>query len=132
MTRVREPPPTEECPSDASPVFGFCGPTCGDCPDIETSPSLSYQGCVGLNGERGVGLCTHSQACSAGDRILEADASEVFWDGTDPTACLVQRDPVTGEYWEWGWTVSVPACTAYRALYPESFDCRDVDWETIP
>jgi len=132
LTRVREQPPVEVCPRDASDVFRFCGPNCGDCPDPDASPSGGYQGCVGLGGERGVGLCALDEACVPGSYLLEPEAAANYWGGTQPTACLVQRDPDTGEYWEWGWTVGAPACIAYRERYPEAFDCRDIDWESLP
>lgn len=132
LTRVRTGPPTEACPADVSTVFTFCGPECGSCPPVEDSPGNWYYGCVGVNDERGTGICAFQDACGPGSALLEEETSELLFGPGHPPACLVQRDPVSGEYWDWGWTVSVEACAAYRERYPDAFDCRDFDWETIP
>lgn len=98
LTRVREAPPAEDCPADVSSVFTFCGTSCDACPTFgDDAPGGTYLGCVGLSSERGVGVCAFDEACAPGSYLLESGASERIWgDGTDPTACLVQRDPETG------------------------------------
>ena len=130
LTPVVTGPPEQACPEQPSEDFPFCGTDCGSCswePD-----RMPYLGCVGLNDERGVGVCALDFGCRANDFSLDP----ANWEGLDfirePLACLLLRDPETGEWWEGGWLTAEASCKAYRELYPDRYDCRNYDWESIP
>jgi len=128
LTPVVTGPASDECPSNESSRWPFCGLECGDCEDLPGHGG--YVGCVGINDERGVGVCVGRDRCAPGAFILDPDRWEALGE-PEPVACLVLRDPLTDEYWEWGWPTGAATCRAYRELYPDRFDCRDFDWNSI-
>lgn len=128
LTRVETGPPAEACPANVSERWPFCGLECGGCRDIPEQSG--YNGCVGLNDERGIGVCARGDSCTPGAFILDPEKWELFGE-PEPIACLVLRDPLTDEYWQWGWPTGAATCRAYRERYPYRFDCRDFDWTSI-
>lgn len=128
LSPVLTGPPGEACPSHVSDVYPFCG-ECGSCPNVDESWGELRLGCVGISDARGVGVCVLEDSCAPGDPHLDP----ANWGREpEPLACLVVRDPVSDEFWGWGWTVGQQSCRAYRELYPERYDCRDIGWESIP
>jgi len=126
-TPVVTGPPSEACPDSLSDAFRFCGRECEGCDISDDQPFLPS--CLGVNDERGIGICT-DRGCRPGEEVLDpAYAMDRYG---EVTACLVPRHAETREYWEYGWAVGLETCKAYRALYPEDFDCRDIDWSSVP
>ena len=108
----------------------FCGLECPRCPIQRPDGEPFASSCVGLNEERGVGLCTAPLRCHEGSQFTDPSRE---WDERfgESLACLVVRDPVTEELWDWGWVTGVEPCKQYRALYPDRFDCRNSDWDPL-
>ena len=54
--------------------------------------------------------------------------------GDMPCVCLVFRHAATADgLSDYGFPATERSCIAYRALYPEDFDCVvDRDWHTLP
>ena len=75
-------------------------------------------------------MCGTGDSCTPGALILDPEEWDFFGE-PEPIACLVLRDPLTEEFWEWGWPTGAATCRAYRELYPDRFDCRDFDWASI-
>ncbi len=127
LSVATEPPPVEACPTSDNARTPLCGPTCGDCPVVLPGELDLFQvPCIGVNAGRGIGQCTFSPTnhCTPGDFALSN--TEIY---RGATACLVElgdEEPVGG------WITYVDSCRQYRALYPDDFDCRDVDWNSVP
>lgn len=94
---------------------------------------VSEPSCIGLNEERGIGLCTYSLGCGPEHILLDPENFSLFFEemGLDePVSCLAfVRGGVVDE---WGWITSLAGCRAYRDLYPCSVDCMDYDWTSEP
>lgn len=117
-------PPEELCPdergNDRYPLcYGACEARC----EAGT--------CHGMNEERGFGVCATGFQLRCSPERPEELAS--FLDGCsmladEPCACMVATPTAREDY---GVMTPVSTCRAYREAYPDTVDCRDVDWNPI-
>lgn len=121
---VTAAPPDAECPAPVDARTPFCGASCPtECADIDLGDDIvRTNGCIGVNAERGLGLCAFDR-CRPGHPALD----DARWYDGDVT-CLT---PLAEDAPDWGWFTYRDACRAYRALHPEAFECLGFDGEPI-
>ncbi|MEM9192132.1 MAG: hypothetical protein AAGF12_23370 [Myxococcota bacterium] len=133
------PPEGGSCPAFEDELTGFCGGPCGEgpCPVAEIlrglpaiEPSRLEVSCVGMNEERGFGVCSFeaTNACARGASWSVVEVCPLF--GRTCT-CMVQRGP-DRVLQDAGFAMSLEACLAYRAEFPEGVECVDQDWQPLP
>lgn len=127
-------PPSVACP-ETEPPFRSCGGSCGSdyCPPLRPFLGQREQmSCVGVNAERGYGICVYAQ-----DYCLERDPDRNRFNlgGCDvvadaPCACLVMDHTLEPDQ-ELGYFVELEACRAYAVAHPGSTKCVDADWSPL-
>lgn len=121
--------PPLECPEDVHRVSTFCGPSCGGCEWYDSRP-LAENGCIGVNEERGYGVCAFAANSTCVSSSSNAELTLFPPDGELGAAvCMLQL--VDGVVPEFGHKVFIDACRAYRDRFPDSIDCVDGLWNTV-
>lgn len=121
--------PPLDCPDDVHEISTFCGPGCRGCEWFNATP-LAESACVGVNEDRGFGVC----AFSADDtcRFGRPNADLMFYTpelGLGRAVCMLML--VDGVVPEFGHKVFLDACRTYRDRFPDSVDCVDGLWNTV-
>ncbi len=130
-----EGPPDEGCPELPEGPSGFCGPGCRGCEPIPDPYDTIRASCVGVNEERGLGLCVFNsqEVCERRQnergRLQYAELATEMRYGR--AVCVVPVD-AAGRLADWGWFAFDGGCRAYRARYPGVYECVDADWRPVP
>ena len=135
---VDGPPSPTECPEPAVPLLPHCGGPCGPCPYVMGNFGSSFQqqqSCIGLNEERGYGLCAINGAgtCARPEVGGRPFYVEEFMIGYGvQLACMVLFDEEAEDgLADNGAWVPLDNCRDYVARFPGSYACVDTEWQRI-
>ncbi len=112
-------PPVEACPAPLDSLSTFCGEDCAPCSTEPIVLGGSFGRCVGLNDERGLGLCGLSTPCDASS----GPTLDLYNDFIVDPICLVELGESGLQ--PLGYVVAESACVAYVERYPGDFACVD-------
>lgn len=128
--------PPSACPGEVPNEFSrYCGVDCGGCDPFPVPYMEVRSACVGVNEERGFGLCVFGaeRVCDRGgrDEHERFERLETLTEGRfGRVVCMTQRS-VDGTEPDFGWLAFESGCRAYRERFGEAIDCRDADWRSI-
>lgn len=127
--------PPAECPSDVPNEFShYCGPGCGGCEEFPDPFYMTATSCIGVNEERGFGLCVFGSAHVCRRSVEERERFELLEGLSDMAygrvVCMTQR-LADGSWPDWGWFAFESGCRGYRSEFPDAIDCVDDDWRSI-
>jgi hypothetical protein len=128
---VDGPPPEPECPPAPDELTPFCGGGCatGGCPFHGGTDPEWRVSCVGVNEERGLGICAFGTTIGCGEDTMSNWCELRFG---RPCACLRLR-LADGELDERGFTTFATSCRAYRERYPGDVECMEPEtWVPLP
>ena len=135
---VNGPPYPPECPEPAEPLLPHCGGPCGPCPYVMGNFGSSVQqqqSCIGLNEERGYGLCAINgvETCARPELAGRPFYAEEFMIGYGvQLACMVLLDDEAEDgLADNGAWVPLDNCRDYVARFPGSYACVDTEWQRI-
>lgn len=107
-----------------------------DCAAVlgSTAPRETAADCVGLSERRAFGLCRLSgflceRPAPGASPTPDSSACEEMYG--DECACMRLAEQVAAGREDEAVFVLADACRAYRARYPESVECMDVDWNPL-
>lgn len=122
-----------ECPASLPGLtgnLGFCGGVYGDmgCAGMNSTNSE----CVGINERRPFGICNIDNIrCTTLDREWTRGYIEFYREVGWDVACMVTMPQPAGFPLS-GFFVHAETCRVYRSFFPDSVDCVDGDWNSIP
>lgn len=127
--------PPSECPAEVpNELSHYCGVECGGCAPGPLPYMETRSACVGVNEERGFGLCVlgAERVCERSrDERRRFERLETLTEGRfGPVVCMTQRS-AEGDEPDFGWFAFESGCRAYRAHFPEAIDCRDANWNRV-